>query len=181
MEAKNDVKPENDTSDIPNEPPANFELDVSMLSKELYELEKQQKQNALIEQAKKQETKIIVSPQNQELEIKIAQSLDDYLYFFNEILENYKIEPFTDEEISQIRDMMEQIKVSWFSGINAQDPQPRSLMKDITLAVKTWRMIKNIIYPRIKPYMKPISEKFLSFFKDYFKIKRLETTKYGTE
>lgn len=178
------MKPENESLKKTDETIPSNELDVTMLTKEVYEIEKEKKQKALIDQAKKQESRIIVSQPTQELKIPVSNQLEDYLLFFNEILDNYNIAPLNDEEISQINGLVNDIGKSLGSLFNKEDPQKRSFIKDATLVWKSWKTIKKMIYPRIEPHLGPLKEKSANFFKtfslkEYFKTKK--DGGYGSE
>lgn len=169
MESENNVKPENIPLDVENSIKPDFDLDVSMLTEEAYKLEKQQKQLEMIQKA----NEVRETPSEKQLPAKIPKwditQIEDYLYFLNEALIGWNINPLTEEEINKIMDLIKGFK--GFSLSKIVESPSRSFVKDARKAWNAWKVIRDIFIPRFKPIVSPIfKEKIIPFFRIYFKI-----------
>lgn len=175
METDNNVKPEKENLETLDNTSSIIDLDYEILSKELYALEKQKKQQDLIERANQQkETQVVSQPIQTTPEIKslISFNIEDSLFFLNEFLEDRKLTPLNEIEITQISTLIQNLKGYFLSLFNKEDPQPKSFMKTATVLYKSYKIIKNIIYPRIEPYLEPFLERFFPFLKGFININK---------
>ncbi len=168
------MKPNIDNLNMEKTPKPDFDLDISMLTPEAYRLEKQRKQEELIKKANEIQKPTIeyqTSPSIEKFELFQFGTIEDFLLLFNEFLEDHNITPLSDIEVNQIKEAIDQFKGISLLQMLEGDPQQRSFFKDAKIFYKVWKIIKNIIYPRIKPYVLPyFKENLVPFFKNYFKI-----------